>query len=280
MITTGSKYFFGIAALAFVAAVVYGGATAGHEINMATLLGVISLGWKGSVGDHLGYSVLIGLFACSVFLGCVSVAFRDADAHAQAQVVHADAIPDAAVPQSIAYAPLIGAFGAAVLAVGIVTGVPLVVFGVGLMAVATFEWAARVWSERATGDPEVNRAIRDRIMYPIEFPILAAVGIAVFVLAISRVLVALPKAGAYLIFGGVPALILLAGVLIARRDHINRNVIATIAIVAGLIVLIGGVVGAAVGPVHVSEEHEKKSGEGSLRVTHPGDPVVIRRTTS
>jgi hypothetical protein len=280
MFTTGSKYFFSIAALAFVAAIVYAGGTAGHEVNMDTLMGGITLGWKGSVGDHLGYSVLIGLFAASTFLGCVTVAFRDADARSQAQVVHLDSIPEAAVPQDIAFAPLIAAFGAAVFAVGIVVGVPLVVLGVGLMGVATLEWASRAWSERATGDPAVNRAIRARIMYPIEFPLLGAIGIALFVLSISRVLVALPKFGAYIVFGLVPAVILGVGVLIATRDRISRNLLAGIAIAAGLAVLVGGVVGAAVGPAHETEHKKEKSGEGSLRVVHPGEPVVVRVHTS
>ena len=37
------------------AAVFYGGTTAGHQVDMETLVGVVSLGYKGSVGDHLGY---------------------------------------------------------------------------------------------------------------------------------------------------------------------------------------------------------------------------------
>ena len=37
---------------------------------------------------------------------------------------------------------------------------------VGLLAVVVVEWTVQVWADRATGDPEVNRAIRNRLMYP------------------------------------------------------------------------------------------------------------------
>ncbi|MEJ7585821.1 MAG: hypothetical protein WKF43_17445, partial [Acidimicrobiales bacterium] len=111
MVTTGSKYFFGLAAFAAAAAFVYGGATAGHEVNMETLLGVVTLGYKGSVGDQFGYTVLMGLCFSALFLGLVTVAFRDADPEAAAQVVGAEAVPDAPVPQGASYWPVVAAFG-------------------------------------------------------------------------------------------------------------------------------------------------------------------------
>lgn len=279
MFTSGAKYFFGLAIFALVAAAFYGGATAGHEVNMDTLLGVVTLGYKGSVGDHLGYSVLVGLFFTCLFLGCVTVAFRDADADAVAQVVHTDAVPDAAVPQGTSAWPLLGAFGLGAVVVGVVVGAPLVILGVGVLAAATFEWAAKAWSERATGDPEVNRAIRNRIMYPVELPVLAVVLIATFVMSISRLLIALPKFGAYLLFGLVPAFILLIGWLVSTRPRINPNVATVALLLGGIVVLAGGVIGAAVGPRDIEKHGENHDGtgvEGGTGVVDPGAPVVVR----
>ena len=130
--------------------------------------------------------------------------------------------------------------------------------GLGLLAVATFEWATRAWSDRATGDPAVNRAIRNRLMYPIEIPILAVVAIALFVLSVSRILIAIPKGGGYVVFGLVPAVILLVGWLITARPNLNRNLVAAIFVVGGLAVLAGGVITAATGPRTIEEHHEEE----------------------
>ena len=63
MFTTGSKWFFGVAGAALLAALVYGGATNPSEVNMATFTGVLTLGDKGGVGDHIGYAILLGIAA-------------------------------------------------------------------------------------------------------------------------------------------------------------------------------------------------------------------------
>ena len=73
MFTTGFKLYFGIAVGLFIAAIVHGYATGGGHV------GPLTWGWKGGVGDHIGYVVLMGLSVVSGTLGLVLVAFRDAD---------------------------------------------------------------------------------------------------------------------------------------------------------------------------------------------------------
>ncbi len=276
MFTTGAKYFFGLAVAAMVAAAFYGGASAGHEVDLDTILGVLTLGYKGRVGDHVGYSVLVGVFVSSLFIGCVSVAFRDADAEAAAQVVDSETPPPAPVPQGASYWPIVAAFGVGSVVIGLVVGSPLVVLGLGALAAVAFEWAVKNWADRATADPALNRSIRNRVMYPIEVPVLSAVGIAVFVLAISRVLLAVPEFGAYLVFGLVPALILGVAWLLSARPRVSPNVLAALLLVGGLAVLAGGVVGAAIGPREI-EPHEEEGGhgEGEGSVGRPGPPIVM-----
>jgi hypothetical protein len=106
--------------------------------------------------------------------------------------------------------------------------------------------------------------------------VLSAIGIAVFVLAVSRILLAVPQFGAYLVFGLVPALILGVAWLLSTRPRLSPNVLAALLLVGGLAVLAGGVVGAAIGPREV-EPHEEEGdhGEGEGSVGRPGAPIVV-----
>ncbi len=265
MFTSGSKYFFGLALFAFFAAVVYGAASGDHTGPISMIVGPLTLGYKGAVGDHVGYSILMGLSVTSLFLGCVVVAFRDDDAAALAEVAHTESVPDVLPPASPSYIPIFAAFGAATALVGLVVAAPLFLLGVVILVMVTVEWAVKVWSDRATGDPEVNQRIRNRIMYPIEIPVIGAIVIAFFVVGISRTLLALPEIGADILFGAVPAVILLVGVLIANRERVSKNVVVAIILIGGLAVLVGGVISASVGGRHF-EKHQDKTEQGAPSV--------------
>jgi hypothetical protein len=110
----------------------------------------------------------------------------------------------------------------------------------------------RNWADRATGDPEVNQAIRDRFLGPIEVPGLALIGIAGLVLAVSRILLALPKEGSYVVFGLVPAIILVLGYLVVSKPQISQSAIAGMLLVGAVALLGGGVAAAIAG----EREHE------------------------
>lgn len=247
MFTTGSKFFFGLAAFGLAAAAVYGLATSGSQIGMDALLGVVTLGYKGQVGEHLGYSTLIGLAVASAFLGCVIAAFRDADAEAQAEFVGAEIVPAAVAPTSGSYWPIVAGFAVTTTALGLAVSSVLFVLGLVALAVVLVEWMVKAWSERATADPEVNRAIRNRIMTPVEIPGIAIIGIALVVLAVSRVLLALPKSGSTVLAIVLPALILGVAAIIAARPKVGPTVVAVLCLLGGLGVLAGGVIGAVVG---------------------------------
>jgi len=274
MFTHGSKFFFGLAAFAFLVAAVYGGASAGHQIGMDTFIGVMTLGYKGRVGEHLGYTVLAGLGFSALFLGIVSVALRDADPEAGAQLVGLDTVPEAAVPRSASYWPVVAGFSIAALVLGLVVGRVLFVIGLIGLTIVTFEWAVRAWADRATGDEEVNRSIRNRMMYPVEIPGIALLVIAVFVFSISRVLLALPKGGSYALFGIVPALILAVGWVIAVRPRVSSSLVAALLLVGALAVLAGGVYGAVHGERKFGEEHGSDKKEGSIAPLAPPERAV------
>ena len=70
MLTSGSKFFFGFGALLIVAAVLYGWTSGGVDWSLFpgdlgemyfALMGAITAGYRGGVGDHLGYTILVRL---------------------------------------------------------------------------------------------------------------------------------------------------------------------------------------------------------------------------
>jgi hypothetical protein len=249
MITTGAKFYFGLAALAISAAVVYSWGSHGG------LSGGLTGGFYGGVGEHGGYVVLLTAAAVAMFVGGAVVAFRDADPEAQRQVGRLEELPEAHSPRHANYWPILGAVAAACAVLGLVTSNLLFLFGVIVGIVVLLEWMVSSWSERATGDEEVNRRIRNRMMNPIEIPLFGAIGIAVLVLCVSRVLLAASETGAAIIAIIVALLILGAASVYATAPKAGRTIVAIVCIVGALGVLAGGIIGAAEGSRNF-EKHE------------------------
>ncbi len=136
------------------------------------------------------------------------------------------------------------------------------------------------WADRITGDPAVNRSIRNRMMHPIEIPVAAVLGIGLFVLAISRILLALPKNGSYLVFAIVPAIIFGVGILIVTKPKLSKSVVAGLLLFGGFAVLAGGIAASIAGErEHAGgESHEEEGGEGGGRIAvtlpEPGQTVI------
>ena len=88
MITTGSKWFFGLGFVSLVLAAAYGWTTGGNG------LGPLTVGYKGGVGDHFGYGILLsaGVSSASSW-GRSPRPSRDADAAAVAQVAGTETVP-------------------------------------------------------------------------------------------------------------------------------------------------------------------------------------------
>src|SRR4051812_22424185 len=114
MITTGAKFYFGLAALGIAGAVAYSWGTHGG------FTGGLSLGFYGGMGEHTGYVVLLAAGAVSLFVGGAVIAFRDADPEAQRAVAAVDDLPEVYAPHHASYWPLLGAAAAACAVVGLV----------------------------------------------------------------------------------------------------------------------------------------------------------------
>jgi hypothetical protein len=267
MYKTGAKFLFALAGFGLLSAVLWAAATGDHALGMDSLIGPLTFGYKGYVGDHAGYTLLVGLSVAALFLGIFLSALRDADPEAEAQLLGLDTVPDVEPPVTVNYWPVVAAFSAGAVVIGLAIGPIMFTIGMIGLVVCLVEWAVRAWADRATGDPAVNQSIRDRFLQPVEIPALAVIGIAGLVLAVSRILLALPKIGSYLVFGLVPVAILAVGALIVLRPQLSQSVIAGLLLFGGVAILAGGVAAAIAGErehggEHEGEEHHSSEGEG------------------
>ena len=254
MVGTGSRLFFALAALGLLGAGAYGLASGGDP------LGVISMGYKGGVGEHLGYTVLVVLALTSLVLGTIGVVLGDVDPAATAAAT--DDLPEVPAPTSASPWPIVGAVGLVVTALGLVVGAGFFALGVVILAVTAVEWAVKVWADRSTGDPEVNLAIRNRLMAPIEIPLGAILVIAFLVLGMSRVFIAVSATTAVVLGSVLATLIVLGAVVVLTRPKQSSTVATALLLVGALAVIGGGIAGVAAGerefhheePAHETEE--------------------------
>jgi hypothetical protein len=151
----------------------------------------------------------------------------------------------------------------------------LIVLGVVLV-----EWAVQTWADRATGDPDTNRRIRNRLMNPIEYPAAGVLALAVLAVAFSRVFLALSSEAAVWIALAAAVAIIGGGFVIASRPRISPNVVVGL-LVVGALVVIGIGVAAGVAGTREFHEHEEEGdhggeGEGALGAAGPVIVEVAR----
>ena len=282
MITRGSKFFYGAAAFGLVAAFFYGfisnAAMHGGVVSVMTggggivdsVVGPLTLGWKGGVGEHVGYAVLLGFAGLMAAIGGFHTAFRDGDAEATAQVSHVTSAPPVTVPFGLSPWPFITAVSATMVVVGL--AMSSIVFGIGVigLVVAGFEWTVRSWSERATGDPALNRELRNRFMLPLEVPVGAVLVGGIVIFSVSRILLALDKTGAAVVIILLAVVIFVTALVLASRPKIKRSVLVGVGVALAGVIIGGGIAGGVAGQ-HPTEENGKK--EGAVAVVHAA-PVL------
>jgi hypothetical protein len=282
MFTPGFKLFFGIALFLFGGTVLFGMSSSllveGTDIGdrlaqqgvIETVTGPITAGWKGPVGNHAGYGLLLTATGLAAFLGLILIAFRDADPEAEAQLLEVETVPLTRAPSGTNFAPVIAAFSLALMAIGWVAGSFLLYAGITLLVVTAATWTVRAWAERATGDAEVNHQIYTRIIDPLRVPVVGVLLIGFLVIGLSRVLLAVPDVNWSRIIFGVAAVVLFAGVIVVAAAPRLAKPLATILIVlAAVAVLIGGIWGIAAGERHI-EPHGHETGVEGVHTSVPG----------
>lgn len=253
MIPTGFKLYSGIASIAILAAVV-GGYTSGGDG-----VGPISVGYKGGVGDQVSYVILIGVAFVAIVVGALLSLFRDTDADEIAALMGSDRAPVGQRPVAASIWPLIAGAGLGAVMVGLAISPLLFGFGLVVLTIVAFEWTMTAWADRATGDASANEFLRDEVMKPFEVPLLGVLSIGVFVLAVSRILLATSEIGAVVVGGVVSVLIFAIAVLITQRPRLSRNAVTGMVAIVAVGVLAGGIWGAAVGTREIEHEVEEVS---------------------
>lgn len=254
MFTWGSKYLFTVAGSSLIGAALYG------LISGGGLIGVVSLGYKGGVGDHTGYAILIAIATVTICLGVLNIIIRDGDAETAAEVAGVDHVLAVSTPRTPSFWGPIAAFGVACVAVGLAVSQAFFILGVVVLSVVTLEWLVLAWSDRATGDAEVNETIRNRTLGPFEIPMLAMLGIAVVVIGLSRVLLTVPAAGSTAIASVIAAVVFAAAVGMAKSNA-SRSIITGVVALAAVGVLAGGIIGAVRGEREIA--HHEDGSEGT-----------------
>jgi len=250
VLTPGFKLFGGIAAVAFVGAFVFavGGNLANSDQGLIdSVVGPLTLGWKGGVGSQLGYSLLLGTAVGAGAIAGMILAFRDADPESQAEVTHVEVRPLTAVPHGASYAPVAVALAGVGLLIGLAASTPLALAS-GFVIIATaLVWTTRAWASRATDDDATNSAMYERLMEPWRVPVLSLVVVAIVVLGVSRLLLATTKTGSVVVFALIAVAFFVITAVIASRPRMPRNALAMLILITVLIVLGSAIAGLVVG---------------------------------
>lgn len=218
MFTPGSKYFLGLTGLAAVATVLY--------------LFLVN-------PSDLGATAIIGVLISGATISGFTLLNRDGDVDTAEQAVEA-----AAQPAPASMWPLVFAFGAALLLLGLATEPIVFVIAIGVLVGGGVEWMIQDWADRASADSTYNEFARARAISALEYPGLAAVGVGIIAFLFSRIMLTASKGGAAVIFIIVATLILVAGSLVVSKSAFRGRNAVRIATVGAVLLAGAGVVSA------------------------------------
>jgi len=236
MFSAGFKYFIGLTLLSVV----------------ALIMSIVVLDQVALAGTALSM-----LIVASALLTGLLVVTRDGDTQ-RPQSASTSEVPG----QSMW--PLVASIGAVFLVVGLVTSSVVFFGGVVVLIAALAEWMVQSWSERASSDAGYNSVVRKRLLNPIEFPVLAALGLGVVIFSFSRIMLSVDRstgASLFIVFG---ALVIIGGTLFAIKPDIKRSLGAAICVFGALGIVAGGIAGSSFG---LREELVKARSEGHF--SHP-----------
>lgn len=204
MITTSSKFFYGLAAIATVAAVVW---------------------FVANDGGSIGVVAIISLAVVALFIGAIASYIRDGHVLSTETSAHQSA-PAAQRVVGRSWWPLGTALAIGFMLVGLVSSPGIFKVGIALVFAMLGEWMIQNWSDRASSDATYNEKVRSWVVHPLEIPIGGAIILAIIVLSFSRIMLSVSKEAGPIVFGVVGALVLLVAAQISVRRGTSRNVVA------------------------------------------------------
>jgi hypothetical protein len=244
MFTTGSKLFLGATVLSTVAAIVFGISKGGPD------------GWLGVIG-------LLSAAIAFALMACVNYYIHDGNVSAMSEHSTTEA-PAAQPPAERSMWPALTAVGVGAIAVGAVSKPIVFKAGVVLLIAAAVEWMVHGWSERASADPAYNASLRKRMLHPIEFPVLAAAGLAAVIYSFSRIMLWIDKSGGPVVFIIAGALILFGGFVFASKPSLKKGLVSGICAIALLGLVSTGAVMAVDGQREIEEHPTTESDNAAV----------------
>ncbi|MEI8161118.1 MAG: hypothetical protein WCG65_08640 [Actinomycetes bacterium] len=221
MFTPGSKLFLGLTGFSIAVCVIY-----------VALV-------DSSVG---GAVALLSIAAATALLAGLSLFNRDGEVAVGA----ADA-PASAEQLTASLWPLIATVGFVGVVAGLITHPIVFLLGLIALLAAGVEWLVQSWSEGASSDNAYNASIRGRLLQPIEFPVLALVGLGVVILSFSRVMLAVQREAGAIIFIGAGAAVLFVGSVFALKPNLKKTLVVGVCVISAVGVAASGIAAASSG---------------------------------
>ncbi len=217
MFKVGSKLFLGLTGFAALTLVAY-------------LIFVERLA-LGGVALSVVFAVLVGLSA-------VIIMINDGDSEVQPR--------DVSLVRASMW-PLVTVVGFVLLILGLVVAQVYFIFGIVVVLAALTEWLVQAWSESASDDAAHNEFARRRLLHPIEFPVIATLGLGVIIFAFSRIMLAISKSAGAVAFIVLSSLVLLVGAIVALRPALKSALVSGICVAGAVGIVAGGIAGQGAG---------------------------------
>ena len=175
-----------------------------------------------------------------------------------ASFLQSSSIPAAQPPVGNSVWPIATGLGLGTVILGLAVHPAVFAIGAGILGIIALEWTMEAWADRATGDPVANRELRDRIMGPVELPMMASIIVAVLALSISRILLAVSVAGSVIVASLLAIVIFGGATFLAIGPEVNRKMINGV-LAFGLVGIVSaGIVSAVIGEREIEEHHEEE----------------------
>jgi hypothetical protein len=186
----------------------------------------------------LGGVALSMVFATLVGLSAIVIIVNDGDNEVQPR--------DASLVRASMW-PLVTVAGVVLLILGLVVAQVYFIFGIVVVLAALTEWLVQAWSESASDDAAHNDSARRRLLHPIEFPVIATLGLGVIIFAFSRIMLAISKSAGAVAFMVLSSLVLLVGAIFALRPALKSAIVSGICVVGAVGIVAGGIAGQGAG---------------------------------
>ena len=290
MFTTAFRFFAGLAIASLVAAFLVG-FTSEIQTPMDRILGPLTLGWKGGVGNHFAYAFFVGLFAVSAGprRRPHRLPRRRPRGRGPGRPDRQRAAHPGARRQQLPARPRRLRLRARPGRPGHRAATCLVGGGAGRDASpSAFTWTLRTWAERATGDDPINAELYHRFIDPLRTPVVAIVlhrprGRRPLPGAAG----ASPRPARSSSSARVATLFFVVAAILALYPKSTKTVTTILVVFGALAILVAGIIGAFVGErdiEHHGDEQEQEApaasrGRRSRRHGRPAGAGGQRMTT-